>query len=432
MNLLPPYFLRAVCIRHPPRRWSAVASNLSARRLTTKQEVENTNVGHSRFLAEAKATSKWKDELGSVGEGGIDPTGEDFKSIANGRGKLSPTSSHLVKLILPLGNFTAKAKKADGTPTKVPPPTVILLHPSQPLSHASRLILATLAPANPSVSFRSVSPTGQHFQWSDSTDVGDFIRDAARAAKFFVCITSSPTDETIIDVEVPTFADRTRYLRRKLELTTSRLKEMEGLKRACDREAHRGARRMALSGFGMLVVYWATVARLTFWDYGWDVMEPITYLSGLSSVICGYLWFLYQGREVSYTSVLDSSVSSRREALYKARGLDVELWMDLQRQAKALRAEIARIAEDYDEDRTPSDDSSEVEGRSELPADSEAEAKTKKAEDDAEMKAPGPTEQAELKDAEVAKNEDVEAVKTGDTRAAGGRSADSDSTSSRS
>ena len=69
---------------------------------------------------------------------------------------------------------------------------------------------------------------------------------------------------------------------------------MESLKRACDVEAHRGARRMAMGGFGILIVYWGAVARLTFWDYGWDVMEPITYLSGLSMVILGYLWYAFR------------------------------------------------------------------------------------------------------------------------------------------
>ena len=75
----------------------------------------------------------------------------------------------------------------------------------------------------------------------------------------------------------------------------------------------------------------------------------MTYLSGLTMVIIGYLWFLYQGREVSYSSVLQHSVSARREALYKARGLDVERWLDLVGERKALRREIGKIAEDYDE-----------------------------------------------------------------------------------
>lgn len=187
-------------------------------------------------------------------------------------GKLLPTTSHLFKLILPLGR-----KGDNGTPV----PIVFLLHPSQPLSHVGRLVLASVPRRTEqglSISFRSSPSTSSQysqFEWSDSTDIGHFIRDAARAARFSIHITpelinddseTRSADEQVISVRVPTFADRTRYLRRRLDFINHKLTTMEGLKRECDREARRGARRMALGGFGMLVVYWAAVARLTFWS----------------------------------------------------------------------------------------------------------------------------------------------------------------------
>ncbi len=61
-----------------------------------------------------------------------------------------------------------------------------------------------------------------------------------------------------------------------------------------------------------------------------------------------YPRFLYQGREVSYSSVLDHSISARRETLYKSRGFDIEHWMDLVIEAKRLRSEIRKITEDYE------------------------------------------------------------------------------------
>ena len=60
--------------------------------------------------------------------------------------------------------------------------------------------------------------------------------------------------------------------------------------------------------------------------------------------------FLYQGREVSYRSVLDRSISTRRQALYKSHGFDIERWADLLSEERALRKEIGKIAEDYDEE----------------------------------------------------------------------------------
>ncbi|KAJ7178144.1 DUF607-domain-containing protein [Mycena filopes] len=337
------------------------------------EAANNTDVSHSEFLAGADSSSSWKESRGNSLDGGTGATVDELDNLTVGKGKLSPTGSHLFKLILPLGMLKFDQDKhtvSKGKAQKRTPPTVILLHPSQPLSHVSRLILASLAPATPNISFRSASSSGQQFQWSDSTDVGDFIRDAARSAKFSICIgydpvastrTSEDVSEVMFDVEVPTVADRTRFLRRRLEYIGGQLQGMEALKHECDREAHRGARRMASAGFGALAIYWGTVARLTFWDYGWDVMEPITYLSGLSTVMAGYLWFLYQGREVSYTSVLDRSISARRETLYKNRGFDIERWMDLVSEAKSLRSEIRRISEDYDHNRSSDEEEEEEE-----------------------------------------------------------------------
>lgn len=143
-------------------------------------------------------------------------------------------------------------------------------------------------------------------QWSDSTDIGDFVKEAALDTEFLIVVKPGPAgsaekgqssatekastskDRTLgvpaagstnsansderqlaIRVKVPSFGDRTRFLRARLEGVRREITKMEELKKICDREAHRGARRVALSGFGALIVYWGAVARLTFWDVGW-------------------------------------------------------------------------------------------------------------------------------------------------------------------
>ena len=100
-------------------------------------------------------------------------------------------------------------------------------------------------------------------------------------------------------------------------------------------------------------------------------MEPVTYLSGLSTLICSYLFFLYvsvtidhrliyiahistclivwgisttervrihDSRHpthtdmkslVSYSSVLDLSVSARQKILYEKAGLDIDRWTEM-------------------------------------------------------------------------------------------------------
>ena len=187
---------------------------------------------------------------------------------------------------------------------------------------------------------------GDFVKWSASTEIGDFIRDAARAKEFEVAIEGN--DEAI-KVGVPSFNDRTFYLRQRLRNTSKKISDMASIKKECDAAAHRAGQRLALSGCGILVAYWYTVYRLTFeTNLGWEVMEPVTYLVGLSTLIGGYMWFLYHNREVSYRSALNLTISKRQGKLYEQRGFDLPKWESLVEEGNALRKEIKAVASEYD------------------------------------------------------------------------------------
>ncbi|KAL2040807.1 hypothetical protein N7G274_006265 [Stereocaulon virgatum] len=185
-------------------------------------------------------------------------------------------------------------------------------------------------------------------RWSSSTEIGDFIRDAARGKEFAVEIEGAGKE---IRVAVPSFNDRTHYLRMRLRKTASKIIDLAVIKKECDMQAHKSAQRVAMGGAGALIMYWYIVYRLTFeTDLGWDTMEPVTYLVGLSTLICGYLWFLYHNREVSYRSALNLTISRRQTKLYADRGFDLQKWDALIEEANSYRKEIKQIANEYDVD----------------------------------------------------------------------------------
>lgn len=188
---------------------------------------------------------------------------------------------------------------------------------------------------------------GRHFvRWSSSTEIGDFIRDAARGKEFIVEIEGLQSE---IRIGVPSFQDRTFYLRSRLRRASRKISEMVTVKKECDEEAHRAAQRVALIGFAALIAWWVGVYYLTFkTDLGWDTMEPVTYLVGLSAIMGGYLWFLYHNREVSYRAAMNLTISRRQSQLYAARGFDPDRWQELVQEANALRAEVKAIASEYD------------------------------------------------------------------------------------
>lgn len=308
------------------------------------------------------------------------------------QGKLLTTPSRLLKLVLPLSTVDINTDRKDVAPL------ALLVHPNQPLSYLSRLIQSELPNLKtekgeklPEVAFRAMEskddeikpekPTDQNskgpldpenpgigegsvqsysgagresktqdegdfIRWSSSTEIGDFIRDAARAKEFEVEIEGKPDT---IKVAVPSFNDRTFYLRQRLRRMSSKISDMASLKNECDKAAHRAGQRIAMAGCGVLVGYWYIVYRLTFeTDLGWDFMEPVTYLVGLSTLIGGYLWFLYHNREVSYRSAMNLTISRRQSRLYEQKGFNLPKWEGLIEEANAIRKEIKAVAAEYD------------------------------------------------------------------------------------
>ena len=111
-------------------------------------------------------------------------------------------------------------------------------------------------------------------RWSTSTEIGDFIRDAARGKEFAVEVEGAGKE---IRVGVPSFNDRTHYMRSRLRKTAQKMMDMATIKKMCDRAAHKSAQRIAVGGLGVLVGWWYIVYRLTFeTSLGWDTMEPVT------------------------------------------------------------------------------------------------------------------------------------------------------------
>ncbi|KAF1845283.1 uncharacterized protein K460DRAFT_366155 [Cucurbitaria berberidis CBS 394.84] len=183
-------------------------------------------------------------------------------------------------------------------------------------------------------------------RWSSSTEIGDFIRDAARGQEFAIEIEGAPAE---IRVGVPSFNERTYYLRMRLRKTSKKISEMADIKKECDELAHKAAKNVAKAGFAGIVTWWGVVYYLTFQtELGWDVMEPVTYLVGLSTLIGGYVWFLYHNREVSYRSAMNFTISRRQQKLYQQHSFDLRKWEVLIDDGNSLRREIKAVANEYD------------------------------------------------------------------------------------
>ncbi|CCG83144.1 Putative uncharacterized protein [Taphrina deformans PYCC 5710] len=264
---------------------------------------------------------------------------DDFKQS---RGRLFFTNANSLKLVMPMPHNSESI--------------TFLLHTQQPLSYLETLIRNELTEAHPSpkITFWDVH---RHSKWSTGVQISEFIREGAASKRF--CIDISGTEESArVEVNVPNFEDRTQFLRAQLGRLTDTLQQQYKIKSECDELARKTAQKYALGGMAGLVTYWIVVFDLTFYtSLGWDLMEPVTYLTSLSALIGGYCWFLYHNRDVSYSSVLHTAATVRQQRLYKQKGFDIMHWRDLVAEGKDLRKEIRRIANEYNEDWNESVDS---------------------------------------------------------------------------
>ncbi|KJZ77142.1 hypothetical protein HIM_03463 [Hirsutella minnesotensis 3608] len=313
-----------------------------------------------------------------------DPTAGDWS-----KGRLLTTPTRLLKLILPMPfhpeqeHINISDRDRQKMSKETVEPLALLVHPQQPLSYLERLIQAEIPPIEtggreklPDVVFRAesgskeedkrsadsygsnVSPysglgregpstsEARWVRWSSSTEVGDFIRDAARGREFAISIEGLSQE---LRVAVPSFRDRTYYMRMRLRKMSREIDDMSRVKKECDLLAHKGAYRLAKGGFVALSGWWGIVYYVTFHtDMGWDLVEPITYLAGLTTIMGGYLWFLFISRDLSYKAAMNITVSRRQNALYQERGFNQQKWDHLVHEANMLRREIRIAATEYD------------------------------------------------------------------------------------
>lgn len=187
----------------------------------------------------------------------------------------------------------------------------------------------------------------------------DFVRDAAEARHFTIRVAHEDNrgERVDIPVRVPSFKERSSFLRRRLRAVSSEIREMLSVKEQADVDAERGAKRFAIGGFVALSAYWVLVYWLTFTEGspGWDVMECVrekpfgtiadddqtrdlcgrargplpaesTDLVGLTGAMGVYLLALYLRRDLNYSAAFHMTMSRRRAALYTARGFSLERW----------------------------------------------------------------------------------------------------------
>ena len=84
----------------------------------------------------------------------------------------------------------------------------------------------------------------------------------------------------------------------QLEEVTLELQPLEKIKTELDQKASQRANLCVWGGLGFMALQFGLLARLTWWEYSWDIMEPVTYFVGTGTAMVAYAYFVLT-RQVS-------------------------------------------------------------------------------------------------------------------------------------
>lgn len=78
-------------------------------------------------------------------------------------------------------------------------------------------------------------------------------------------------------------------------------------------------------GLGLMSVQFGILARLTWWEYSWDIMEPVTYFVTYGTAMATYAYFALT-KQVEHRFRYFSVISSKFDAFYMDQNLSVFLF----------------------------------------------------------------------------------------------------------
>lgn len=113
------------------------------------------------------------------------------------------------------------------------------------------------------------------------------------------------------------------------------LKKLQEKKEELDKIAHKQVRRVLWTGLGLALGHVGLFFRLTFWEFSWDVMEPIAFFATATGIVVGYAYFLITSRDPTYQDFMKRLFLSRQRKLIKKYNFDIGKFEELQCKCKS-------------------------------------------------------------------------------------------------
>jgi len=138
-------------------------------------------------------------------------------------------------------------------------------------------------------------------------------------------------------------ASQEQRLLRELEELKDDLAPLEEQRNILSAQAEKRTNHLTWLGLGAMSVQFGILARLTWWEYSWDIMEPVTYFVTYGTAITCYAYFVLTKQEYLYPDARDRQYLLSFHKKAKKHDWDVQKYNHLKEGIIKVENELKRL-----------------------------------------------------------------------------------------
>jgi len=148
-----------------------------------------------------------------------------------------------------------------------------------------------------------------------------------------------------------------KELLKELEVLKTDLKPLEDQHQEITVHAERRSNLLTWAGLGLMSVQFGVLARLTWWEYSWDIMEPVTYFVTYGTAMACYAYFVLTRQDYLLPDVKNRQHLLTFHKKAKKHRWDVDRYNTIKEGINSVEGDLRRLR--YTENQTDSHSSEE-------------------------------------------------------------------------
>uniref|UniRef100_A0A1I8GDX2 MCU domain-containing protein n=3 Tax=Macrostomum lignano TaxID=282301 RepID=A0A1I8GDX2_9PLAT len=134
-----------------------------------------------------------------------------------------------------------------------------------------------------------------------------------------------------------------RQLSDRLAELRQQIQPLEEVRLQLANKASQQTRVLTWLGLSFMGLQFGFLARLTWWEYSWDIMEPVIYFVGYGTLMVAYAYYVITKQEYTFPQVWDREYLKKFYSDAEKRKFDVEQYNMLREQISQLETEARRL-----------------------------------------------------------------------------------------